>query len=85
MIYREPSPQFKSRFKIAAVYIEWNNKILLLHRQEHKSNGNKWAIPAGKVQHEESFLQTAIREVKEETGYDISNQDIEDLGAIIVE
>lgn len=85
VIYQQPTSQFKPRFAIAAVYIEYEDKILLLHRQDHKSQGNKWGIPGGKVNMSEAPLNAAIREIKEETGYDISMQAIENLGTVYIE
>jgi len=85
VIYLKPTAQFKPRVEIAAVYIEHNENILLLHRQNNKSQGNKWGIPGGKVEKNETPLQAAIREVKEETGYDISKQPIEEIGTVYVE
>lgn len=84
-IYLEPTPQFKPRVEIAAVYIEHEGLILLLHRHKHKSQGNRWGIPGGKIDKNETPLQAAIREVKEETGYDISKQPIENVGTVYVE
>lgn len=84
-VYQQPTSQFKSRVAIAAVYIEYNDKILLLHRQDNKSQGNKWGIPGGKVDKGEAPLQAAIREIREETGYDISKQVIENLGTVYIE
>jgi 8-oxo-dGTP diphosphatase len=69
-IYLEPSCQFNPRIEVAAVYIENNGEILLLHRQNYISQGNKWGIPGGKVHTGETTLQAAIREVKEETGFE---------------
>jgi len=85
LIYQQPTSQFKSRVSIAAVYIEHDDKILLLHRQDNKSQGNKWGIPGGKVDKGETPLQAAIREIKEETGYDISKQVIENLKTVYIE
>lgn len=85
IVYQQPTLQFKPQIEIAAVYIEYNDEILLLHRQDNKSQGNKWGIPGGKVGKEETALQAAIREIKEETGYDISKQAIETLGTVYIE
>ena len=85
VIYSEPTPQFKPRFEIAAMYVEYNDLILLLHRQKNKPQGNKWGIPGGKVEKNETPLQAIIREVKEETGYDISKQPIETLQTVYIE
>ena len=84
-IYLEPTPQFKPCVEVATVYIEYDSQILLLHRQNNKSEGNKWGIPGGKVEKNETPLQAVIRETKEETGFDISNQAIETLKTVYVE
>lgn len=84
-VYEEPNPQFKPKFEIAALYIENGDKILLLHRQDKKSQGNKWGIPAGKVEEGETPLEAVIREVLEETGYDFSDQPIEYLSTVYIE
>ncbi len=41
------------------------------HKEDHKEVNNKWEFPGGKVEFGESTDQTAVRETKEETGYDI--------------
>lgn len=85
MIYKEPSERFKPRIEVAALYIEHNDRILLLHRQENKSQGNRWGIPGGKVDKGETPLEAALRETKEETGYEFSKDNVESLGAVFVE
>lgn len=84
-VYQKASEQFQPKVEIAALYIEHENRILLLHRQERKSQGNLWGIPGGKVHKGETPLQAVIREVKEETGYDFSEQTIDHLDTVYIE
>jgi len=47
-----------------------NNEILMVQEAEEKIRG-LYNIPAGKLDSNESIFDGAIREVKEETGYDV--------------
>jgi len=85
VVYKEPSPSFNPHVEIAALFIEHDNRVLMLHRQECKSQGNLWGIPGGKIDKGETPCEAAVREVKEETGYDFSNQAIEHLGTVYIE
>jgi len=85
VIHKKPSVHFNPKMEIAALFIEHENHILLLHRQESKSQGNLWGIPGGKLDKGETPLQAVLREIKEETGYDFSKQSIEKLGSVYIE
>ena len=57
----------------AIVYRKTQNQIdLLLIKNRY---GGHWSFPKGHVEGTETEMQTALREVKEETGLDISIQD----------
>ena len=58
-------------------YIEKENKYLMLHRTSKKKDGNKdkWIGVGGHFEKGESPEDCLLREVKEETGLDISIQD----------
>ena len=55
------------------------NKILLGHRSKNKKDTGGiyevdcWTVPGGKQEYDETVIQAAIREVKEETNLDIYN------------
>jgi len=85
VVYKAPSSNFKPKIEVAALFIEHENRVLLLHRQETKSQGNLWGIPGGKLDKGETPLQAVLREIKEETGYDFSKQAVESLGAVYIE
>ena len=69
MIYLEKPKDFNSKFDIVSCFFEHDGKILLLHRQDYKPQGNTWGVPAGKVEIGEKPLDAIIRELEEETGY----------------
>ncbi len=48
-----------------------DKKILIGKRSEKARYGNKWCLPGGYIEYEETFLETAHREVLEETGLEI--------------
>jgi len=66
------------------VLIEQNGKILLGKRHEDPNKAdsvfraaNVWTMPGGKLDYGEGFITGAKREVKEETGIDIKDEDLE--------
>lgn len=56
---------------ICGIAIEREGKFLLIQQRIGEFHGGKWAFPGGRVKREESLLETAIREAKEETGLDV--------------
>lgn len=76
MISTTEIENFKKKFDVVSVFIEHEGKVLFLHRQDHKPQGNTWGIVAGKVDPGEDFLDALIRETKEEIDLDIKKEDI---------
>ncbi|MDZ7288524.1 MAG: NUDIX domain-containing protein [candidate division KSB1 bacterium] len=58
-----------------AVILEQNDQILLVKRKFEPRAGD-WSLPAGFIEWGEGPEQTAVREVKEETGLDIAVRDL---------
>jgi 8-oxo-dGTP diphosphatase len=54
----------------ASVVIFQDGKYLLVQEEIGKNHG-LWALPGGKVDEGETAEQAAVREAKEETGYDV--------------
>jgi 8-oxo-dGTP diphosphatase len=46
-----------------------NNQILLVKRAAHLLEGNKYALPGGFLDRDETIQQAILREIKEETGF----------------
>lgn len=68
------------RFMVrAAVYvvIEKDGAVLMLRRHQTGYRDGEYTLPAGHVEPNESFLQTCIREVKEEVCLDVWPEDLE--------
>lgn len=55
---------------VAACLIKNDNKYLLVQENQSKDYG-LWNIPAGHVDKGEKIRDAAVREAKEETGYDV--------------
>jgi ADP-ribose pyrophosphatase YjhB (NUDIX family) len=68
MISKNKPKNFSKKFQIVSCFIEYQSKILLLHRHDLKPQGNTWGVPAGKVANKEGLMMAIVREVKEETG-----------------
>ena len=49
MIYHESVPiDFNPAFEVVSCFVEHNGEILLLHRNNDKSEGGKWGTPGGR-------------------------------------
>ncbi len=57
---------------VGVVLFDHTKKIFLMRRGPKSFNeGGAWALPGGKVDFNETLIQAAIRETKEEFGIDI--------------
>jgi ADP-ribose pyrophosphatase YjhB (NUDIX family)/ribosomal protein S18 acetylase RimI-like enzyme len=62
--------QFKNPVPGVGVLVEVDNGVVLIKRGHHPKI-NRWALPAGFIEADESIEEAAIRECKEETNLDI--------------
>lgn len=54
---------------VGSIIVNDKNEILLIKRAPHLINGDKYAVPGGFVDRDETVEQAALRELVEETGY----------------
>ena len=59
--------------------IEKEGKFLLMQEAQEACRG-KWSIPAGLVDPGENIFESAVREIKEEAGYDVKLTGILEIG-----
>lgn len=67
--YRDPSAPSANSLVVgsSAVVTDGEGRILL----QRRSDSGNWALPGGAMDIGETFAQSAIREVREETGFDV--------------
>lgn len=84
MIFKEKPADFQNQMEVVACYVEHGGKFVMLHRHAHKSNGNRWGLPAGKVDPGETKEQAMVREICEETGVAVPQDALHFLGSLYV-
>ena len=62
------APKANSIVPAASAIVVDNEGNILLHR---RSDNDLWALPGGTMEISESIAETVVREVKEETGFDV--------------
>ena len=71
-----PTPKVQKKipiYDVAVSVIEYKNKILITKRLNKNFLPGLWEFPGGKIEKNETAIQTIIREVKEETNLTVSN------------
>jgi 8-oxo-dGTP pyrophosphatase MutT (NUDIX family) len=84
-IYLEKPENFNPKAAIVGCcYLHYQDKILLLHRQDLKAEGNHWGIPGGKLNTGEMLIEAIIREVFEETGFRLDIEKVHYIGKVYI-
>lgn len=65
----------------AVVALDTQHRVCLLHQYRYAVGGWLWELPAGKIDHGEPPMETAVRELAEEAGVTAARWN--DLGAMV--
>ncbi len=84
MISQTKISDFNKKIDVVACYIQHDGKFVMLQRLPHKSSGNQWGLPAGKVDPGETIEQAVKREIWEETGLEVQENALKHLGSLYV-
>ncbi len=58
---------FKPKFEVVGCYLLHRDRVLMLHRNPAKPQGDTWDTAGGKIHQSETPLDAIVREIKEET------------------
>lgn len=84
MIYAERPKDFRKTCDVVACYVEHHGKFLMLKRHADKPNGDRWGLPAGKVDPGENLGEAMCRELHEETGIVCESGSLVLWGSVLV-
>lgn len=73
-VFLEQPSKFHSSMDVAGCFCVYQGKILFLHRNPGKPQGETWCVPGGKLEEGETAEQAVIREVMEEVGIDLKGK-----------
>ena len=61
---------------VAALMENAQGQVLLVHVYRYTTDSIEWGVPAGRMEQDETVLQAAEREAREETGYETSGHEL---------
>jgi 8-oxo-dGTP diphosphatase len=84
-VYELRPKDFVPKVEVAGIYVNINDKVLLLQLSSRKREAGKWGVPAGKLESNESVIEGARRELLEETDIDITSVDmLKSIGKLFI-
>lgn len=70
-------PDFKPKFEASGCFLEFEDKFLLLRRQDHKPQPDTYGLPSGKLDEWEGAIDATSREILEETSVKVGLDNLE--------
>lgn len=84
LVFEQKPADFAPAVEGAAIYVDVNGKLLLLHLSPQKEEAGAWGVPAGKLEKDEDPLLGAKRELYEETDIDLAEDQFQSLGELYI-
>lgn len=84
-VYRSKPTGFLEMAVISAFCCVFQKQMLLLKREPNKEAGGSWCLPGGKKEEEESTRSAAVRELKEEAGIYVEEEETRYIGTFYME
>lgn len=84
LVFRTKPQDFSPTVEVAACYLEINNKFLFLKRAIGIPEGEKWGVPAGKIEQNEGSLEAVCRETFEETQIVLNQELLKFVGKLFI-
>jgi mutator protein MutT len=72
--FLEPPANFSPQVEVGGCFCEKGGRLLFLLRAAHKPQGNTWCVPGGKLEKGETPMAAVVREVREETGLELTRE-----------
>ena len=66
----EEGSKARLRHVVVHAIVEQNEALLLVRRARHLPEGGRWGLPGGFLDRDESLSEGALRELREETGWE---------------
>lgn len=83
-IFEQKPKNFFPLVTIVGCYCLYRDTVLLLKRHPETVSGEKWCLPAGKLEEGESLQEGALREFREEVGLPLSFNRLVYLGTVYI-
>jgi len=75
-LYTTPPEGFEAKMEVAGCCCEYQGKLLMMLRNPKKPQGGTWCVPGGKLEKGETPSDAIIREVYEECGIQLCNENL---------
>ncbi len=82
--YIEKPSDFTSELEVSTVFMECQNKLLLLQRVQRELSSETWGIPGGKLEKGETPLEGLSREIWEELRLNPDPNDLQFIRSLYV-